>query len=278
MGESVSSIATYVIAGFLGAGKTTLINEILRDSDEPIAVVVNDFGSINIDASLIATQTDDVIELTNGCICCSVGESLADALYAILDRENQPSAIVIEASGVADPASVSAYTHLHGLHNAGTIVLVDAVHARAQHDNARVHRTFCQQVRSADLVALTKTDLTMQPERDEIAQLVQEISPDTPLIGSTPEVLSQVVLSPRLSPPTSAQHDSFHTTVIAATTYPDESALREELSRLPQHTVRAKGVVALDNGEKRLVQQVGHHLAITPTTSEVTGIVVIYTD
>ncbi|MTA40145.1 MAG: GTP-binding protein, partial [Actinobacteria bacterium] len=103
MNHKRASIPVHVIGGYLGSGKTTLLNALLESAQEPIAVIVNDFGEVNIDGSLISAVHDDVIELTNGCICCAVGTSLADVLFTILDRAELPSQIVIEASGVADP-------------------------------------------------------------------------------------------------------------------------------------------------------------------------------
>jgi G3E family GTPase len=100
-------IPVLVIGGYLGAGKTTLINRMLTTATQRIAVVVNDFGSVNIDASLIRERHNDTIELTNGCICCAVGESLADVLFTILERAELPEVVVIEASGVANPAAVA---------------------------------------------------------------------------------------------------------------------------------------------------------------------------
>lgn len=278
MTQPTTSIPTYVIAGFLGAGKTTLINSILQHTDEPIAVVVNDFGAINIDASLIESQIEDVIELTNGCVCCSIGESLADALYAILDRDTRPNSIIIEASGVADPEKISAYTHLHGLHNAGTIVLVDAVLAEEHNKNQRVKRTFRRQISTADLLAITKTELSTPDLVDETMLLIREIAPHTPTMTARPEILSHVFISQHQYDSSTSTHDAFHSFVMQSTSFSDETQLRDELTRLPERTVRAKGVVSIDNGDRRLVQLVGKHLAITATTSDVTGIVVIHTD
>jgi len=94
-----------------------------------LSIIVNDFGDINIDAALISQFSSDTLELTNGCICCTIGETLADTLFTILDRPVQPELIVIETSGVSDPATVAAYTHIAGLTNAGILVLVDSLNA-----------------------------------------------------------------------------------------------------------------------------------------------------
>ena len=96
-----------LVTGFLGAGKTTVVNHILAHTEgRRIAAVVNDFGTINIDAELIAGASDGVVSLTNGCICCSLEGDLLRTLAGILRRNRRPDYIVIETSGVADPADV----------------------------------------------------------------------------------------------------------------------------------------------------------------------------
>src|SRR5688572_11136644 len=100
-----------VIGGFLGSGKTTLLNHWLRTAGggQRLAVLVNDFGALNIDAQLIAASTADVIALTNGCVCCQIGDDLGAALIAVLDAPDAFDAVVIEASGVSDPARIGRY-------------------------------------------------------------------------------------------------------------------------------------------------------------------------
>jgi G3E family GTPase len=96
-----------LVAGFLGAGKTTVVNHILAHAEgRRIAAVVSDFGAINIDAELIAGASDGVVSLTNGCICCSLEGDLLRTLAGILRRNPRPDCIVIETSGVADPADI----------------------------------------------------------------------------------------------------------------------------------------------------------------------------
>ena len=96
-----------LVAGFLGAGKTTVVNHLLAHAEgRRIAAVVNDFGAINIDAELIAGASDGVVSLSNGCICCSLEGDLLRTLAALLRRDPRPEFIVIETSGVADPADI----------------------------------------------------------------------------------------------------------------------------------------------------------------------------
>ena len=97
-----------VISGYLGAGKTTFINQLLAgDHGLSLMVLVNDFGAVNIDAALLASKDDDTIALTNGCVCCTMGSDLYLALGDALDRRPRPDHLIVEASGVADPARIA---------------------------------------------------------------------------------------------------------------------------------------------------------------------------
>ena len=97
-----------ILTGFLGAGKTTLLNRILNGHHGlRVAVLVNDFGSINIDAGLVVGVESDVISLANGCVCCSIRSDLLEAVTGVLDRPERPEYVLLEASGVADPAGIA---------------------------------------------------------------------------------------------------------------------------------------------------------------------------
>ena len=269
------SIPTFVIAGFLGAGKTTLVNALLQRTHVPIAVIVNDFGSINIDASLIGTQTDNVIELSNGCICCSVGESLADALFTILEHRYRPSHIVIEASGVADPAAIAAYTHLDGLHFGGTVVLVDAVHALTHAKSTLVGRTFQRQLLGANLFVITKKDISSPQQFHEVEQMLAIQRPEVPRVEASSDIFSSFFLFEDNTQHDEPVHDVFVSHVLTQKVFKDDNDILTTLTSIPDVVMRAKGIVELDNGERRLVQQVGTHISTVPTSIEPTGIVVI---
>ena len=101
-----------VVGGFLGAGKTTLLNHLLRQTKQRLAVLVNDFGAINIDAELVASHNGNTISLANGCICCSIGDNLVEALVDLTRQRSLPDHIIIEASGVADPARIAELARL----------------------------------------------------------------------------------------------------------------------------------------------------------------------
>ena len=131
-GGAAARIPFTVIGGFLGAGKTTLLNQWLADPQgERLAVLVNDFGAINIDATLLAPAALDgnaqVMALSNGCVCCSIGGDLAEALTRVLALQPAPDRIVVEASGVSDPGRIAQVALADPqLVPDGVVVLVDA--------------------------------------------------------------------------------------------------------------------------------------------------------
>jgi G3E family GTPase len=274
---SLPRIPVLVIGGYLGAGKTTLINQILHNATQRIAVVVNDFGSVNIDAALIAAKHDDTIELTNGCICCAVGESLADVLFTISDRPTLPELVIIEASGVANPASVAAFAHIEGFHHLGNVVLVDATQALATSKDPLVGRTFALQVQAAHLLAITKSDQTTDSVISEVRTIVSSLAPSTPLVLTTSATLSSLImnLAPREESAVTEIHTEFSTTTLSHVSAQDEKQLLTFLQNFPPNVVRAKGIVELANGDRRLVQKVGTTVSITDTDLLATGLVLI---
>lgn len=275
MTKSASLIPVQIIGGYLGSGKTTLLNSILNSASEPIAVVVNDFGAINIDASVISAVHEDVIELSNGCICCAVGTSLADVLFNILDRDPLPSLILIEASGVADPAGVAAFTHLAGLYNAGVVVLVDAVQAITTMNDKFVGPVFSLQIAGADLLAITKSDLVEEKEIQQLIAIVNTQAPTTPVVVSGPQILCEIlsVKDPEITPQN--HQNIFSSRLIDEVLFDSELAIRSFIAELGPQVVRVKGIVGLKNKEHRLIQVVGQHLAITKTSLATTGLIEI---
>ena len=152
------STPVVLVTGFLGAGKTTLVNHLLRHADgRRIAALVNDFGAINIDAELIAGAAGGVVSLANGCICCTLEGDLLRTLAAVLRRDPAPDAVVIESSGVADPAAVvrtlmdPAVWRSAPLDTA--VCVVDAARPDLLDDGL-----FRAQVSAADVLALSKCD------------------------------------------------------------------------------------------------------------------------
>ena len=150
-----------ILTGFLGAGKTTLLTRILREPHGlKVAALVNDFGPVNIDAELVESATDDVISLTNGCICCSIRDDLAGAVLRVLDRPDRPDYIVLEASGVAQPAGILATFSDDALRDRIRLdTLACVVDAAEFFSTPELTEFRLFQIAFADLLLLNKVDL-----------------------------------------------------------------------------------------------------------------------
>ncbi|MDF3290611.1 CobW family GTP-binding protein [Streptomyces silvisoli] len=179
-------IPVVILAGFLGSGKTTLLNHLLRNrAGVRIGVVVNDFGSINVDALSVAGQVDSMISLGNGCLCCAVDTSDMDEM---LHRLTRPSAgidvIVIEASGLAEPQEVIRMvlaSDNQRIAYGGLVEVVDGVEfeeTRTRHPHIELH------LKCADLIVLNKSDRLSEPQREELLAAVSRITPRTPVVAT----------------------------------------------------------------------------------------------
>ncbi|MFL4473046.1 CobW family GTP-binding protein [Paeniglutamicibacter sp. MACA_103] len=153
-----------IIGGYLGSGKTTLVNLLLAGAlPGRNAVVVNDFGSVNIDADLIASAHGDTIELTNGCICCQLSDDVARTMTTLAARTDLDN-VLCEVSGVGDPGELASWGSYPGFAPGPVLVCADATDVvrllRDQYVGDTVHR----QLAAADVVLLTKTDLAIAAE------------------------------------------------------------------------------------------------------------------
>ena len=172
-----------VIGGFLGAGKTTLLNHWLGATRQRLAVLVNDFGALNIDASLIAARHGDTIALSNGCVCCSIGDDLSAALIRVLDQRGRFDAVVVEASGVADPWRIAQVGLADpALTLEGVVVLVDAAAVLAQSQQPLLADSLARQVRAADLLVLNKIDLVDAAQSDRVRAWARRLAPRAPSV------------------------------------------------------------------------------------------------
>jgi G3E family GTPase len=160
MTKTPPTIPVTVVGGFLGAGKTTFLNHLLKTSRSRYAVLVNDFGAVNIDAGLIARHDGTTMTLTNGCVCCSIGGGFLETLGKILDDGISFDHIIIEASGVGDPWRIAEIALIEpSLRLNAVIVLADAVRIEQLLVDPRVGDTVRNQFERCDLVLLNKTDL-----------------------------------------------------------------------------------------------------------------------
>ncbi len=159
-----------IITGFLGSGKTTLLNHILQNQqDLKVAVLVNEFGDINIDSQLLVSVDQDMMELSNGCICCTINEGLVEAVYKVLERGDRVDYMVVETTGVADPLPIALTflgTELQHLTRLDSILtVVDTETFTPSHYKSEAAFS---QIMYGDIIILNKTDLA-SPEK--IAEL-----------------------------------------------------------------------------------------------------------
>lgn len=165
------AVPVTIVGGFLGAGKTTLLNHLLSHEDgRRLGVIVNDFGSINIDAALVVGVEGDMVQLSNGCICCTIQDDLVEALDRLLSVPEPPQHIIIEASGVSDPRSVAATLEQRVNPALATIDAVIVVVDVEQHlSMSRRERIVAGgQLRAADILVLNKIDLVEEAALDAL--------------------------------------------------------------------------------------------------------------
>ena len=163
-----------LISGYLGTGKTTLINNLLRTTKKRIALLVNDFGDVNIDESLIEARTESVMSIAGGCVCCSYGNELIETLESMSSSKFLPDHIVLEASGIALPSKIiQTISLMNFLSFHGTVLLTDASRLRAQLNDVYISDTIGLQIEQHDLLALNKTDLL---EEDEISNCIDTLT------------------------------------------------------------------------------------------------------
>ncbi len=257
-------IPVSVIGGFLGAGKTTLLNRLLRENDgRRLGIIVNDFGDINIDEELVVARDEDMVSLANGCICCSIGNDFLRALISLVTRPEPPEQIIIEASGVADPLRIAAIARADkALCLQGIFVLVDVTQFAAQAADPLLGDTVRAQVAAADLLVLTKADLSTPAQVDEVAALLHEARPGVlTLSASTDDVsLSHLFDFAADEPkPESGLHDPhglFWTGSVASDKACDVDALAKALE-VCAGLLRCKGVVRARQGEWQVIQWTG---------------------
>ena len=295
-----NSIPVTIVTGFLGSGKTTLLNHILTgEHGIKIGVLVNDFGAINVDADLISEVEDGVMSLANGCICCSIRTDLIQAVLKLVDLPEPPQHIIIEASGVADPAGILKSFHDPEIWKSvvidGVITVVDAEQALSIPEEER--KLANAQVKGGDLILLNKADLVSKEHLQKVKGWLSEVRPGVQifetimcqlpmeiLLGAfredSPEGNSEKSLNihvQELKAEKEEHHhhnDHHHDLMFDTWSYTSFkpiqiSLFNEILKNLPSTLFRAKGFIyAADQPEKPILfQLVGKRATLKPTGS-----------
>ena len=178
--QSPAPIPVTVLTGYLGSGKTTLLNRILSDNHgKRYAVIVNEFGEIGIDNDLIVESDEEIYEMNNGCVCCTVRGDLIRTVEGLMRRPGRFDAILVETTGLADPAPVAQTFFMDGDVRAKTkldavVALVDAKHLPLRLKDSREAE---DQIAFADVVLLNKTDLVSREELRDVEGTIRAINP-----------------------------------------------------------------------------------------------------
>lgn len=288
----MTKIPVIIITGFLGAGKTTLLNHLINSNHGMrIAVLVNDFGSINIDAELIVgVEGEDTINLANGCICCTIRGDLHQAALRICERTDKPDYIIIETSGVSDPLGVAQtflYTDLANYTAVDTILtLVDA--AEFLNLPAENEVLAMDQVGTADIVVLNKTDLVDEVGLATVRQAIHEISPAARIFETSygtvplPLLFGHGTFDPLRLQERMVHDVHVHEGVVDHAHAPDHglvfdtcryvserpftlNAIQTAIDQLPTTIYRAKGMVFLTDApeQRHILQVVGKRASIS---------------
>ena len=273
-----------VVTGFLGAGKTTVVNHLLAHAEgRRIAAVVNDFGAINIDAELIAGASDGLVSLSNGCICCSLEGDLLRTLATLLRRDPRPEFIVIETSGIADPADIVRNLMDPVIWREAPLEAVLCVVDATANPDSLNDALLRSQLRAADVVALSKVDTADAVACAKLREVVRAQRPAAVLVDAPQGEVPTALLfpadvdgmpAPRDVGPRRPVADRFEALSWTSDRPLSLARLQQAIGRLAPKLARAKGLFETVEQPGRLTvfQLAGGRATLAPGEPPTAGV------
>ena len=275
-----------LISGYLGTGKTTLINNLLRTTKKRIALLVNDFGDVNIDESLIEARTETVMSIAGGCVCCSYGNELIETLESMSSSEFLPDHIVLEASGIALPSKIiQTISLMNFLYFHGTVLLTDASRLQEQLDDVYISDTIGLQIDQHDLLVLNKIDLLKEDDLSNCIDLLSERFEIRKFLKTVNAYIEEKDMLLDFAPSEKVKSDKIKLEkkqpyeFISSTIKPSGTINADTLSTLLRDPIynieRAKGFFKDNKGEVFTIQYDGLTLEIKKTDNEKEPVIVV---
>ena len=297
--QSRQSKPTTILTGFLGAGKTTYLNHLLESKpDRKYAIIENEYGEQSIDSDLILRAEDDIVELNNGCLCCTLNDNLYDILNTLFDRRSEYDEIIIEATGVANPVGLAEPFIVHpAIKKQFPLTrIVCLVDAELIEDHLEETEEAITQITFSDVLLVNKTDLVSNEYLQELQQKLQKLNPlakvvfgnkdDFPKIDSGVHnpAFDDLHLKSKVENHHSvsgnnfpvhkphAHHHHDHTEEVVSQTFVFDKPFNYEtlyhqlmvyLTFQSKGLYRMKGIVSLEDSDKKyIIQSVGKRLSI----------------
>lgn len=252
----VHKMKTTIVTGMLGAGKTTFIQNYLKNTNEKTVVLVNDFGKAGIDGEIISQINSDTIELPSGCVCCTLRFDLLTTLQRIIN-ELRPEHLLIEPSGIASPSGVISALHELGINKYTVICVIDPTEFTEIYDSQMYGAFFEDQITNADIILINKTDISDPESIEKSKEIVAGLNPSALILETVHCRINEPIESKTHRSKIEIKNSHLHLETITLNlpeSYPYESLKKlfhEMLSGTFGNIVRAKGLVQTDSGPYR---------------------------